>query len=307
DDAQVVHTVLGTPLIFHTTTREDWEDYLSRRIAGKDKSWEGLKKHLKHGDTFAFWLEFVFQTYINHTCEVIFAQGLPDILDSRPHGHLDGGRISGMDNARSQFNTSPGDHPKLYLPQSLNESLKKLENKTCVAGAVSLGDMNFPIIAGSFSRADLAFCGLEHGPVNDMETKFRYVDTINGDALLEVCLFFKNNRILAFDFDPMLPSIRRWLHDVLAATQFGFCFFNSDSKQMIFSFTGMNQDDEEWLKRNVKRSNELKKNNFKRIMSDSQVHDNNTLKGTKLYCTGVGENEDCFIGKESKMIALEDI
>ncbi len=308
NEEQFVHTVLGTPLIFRHTTRDDWEGYLSRRIAGKDQSTEGLKKHFKHGDTFGSWLEFVLQTYVNHTREVIFAQGLPDINESRTYGHLDdGGRISGMDDALSQFNVSQGDHPKLYLPQSLNDSLKKLENKTCVVGAVSHGDANVPIIAGSFSRANIVFCGLEHGPVNDMQTKFRYIDTIIGNGLIEVCLYFKNNRILAFDFDPMFPSIRRWLHDVLVAKQFGFCFFNSDSKQIIFSLTRVNQEDEEWLKRNIKRSNELKRNNFKRILSDSQMHDRDMLKGTKLYCIGIGENEDCFIGTESKLIELKDI
>lgn len=88
DQEQYVYTVLGTPLIFRHTKREDWQGYLARRIAGKDKNVKGIKKHLKHGDTFGYWMEFVFQAYSNHTSEIIYAEGLPDIKDSRPHGDL---------------------------------------------------------------------------------------------------------------------------------------------------------------------------------------------------------------------------
>lgn len=95
NEDEFVYTVLGTPLIFGNTTRDDWEGYLSRRIASKDTNSEGLKKHLKRGDSFSYWLEFVFQAYSTHTREVIYAQGLPDIIESRPHGDLDGGRMSG--------------------------------------------------------------------------------------------------------------------------------------------------------------------------------------------------------------------
>ena len=88
------HVVFGTPLIFRLTKREDWESFFSRRIASKGSDREELRNYLKRGDSFGYWLEFVFQTYVGHTREVIFAEGIPDIKQSRPHGRLDGGRMS---------------------------------------------------------------------------------------------------------------------------------------------------------------------------------------------------------------------
>lgn len=93
-DEDTVHQVFGTPLIFRATKREDWERFFARRMASKHSDINKLRKYMKQGDSFGYWLEFVFQTYAGHTGEVIFAEGLPDIKDSRPHGRLDKGRMS---------------------------------------------------------------------------------------------------------------------------------------------------------------------------------------------------------------------
>ena len=88
------YSVFGTPIIFRKTTRVDWENFFLRRQAGKSEALNGISNFIKHGNSFGYWLEFVFQTYIGHTREVIFAEGLPDMKDSRPFGELDGGRLS---------------------------------------------------------------------------------------------------------------------------------------------------------------------------------------------------------------------
>jgi hypothetical protein len=87
-------TVFGTPYVFRKTGRKDWEEFFARRAVSKADPAKDVTDYLKRGDSFTYWLEFVFQTYIGHTREVIFAEGLPDIKDSRPHGDQDGGQIS---------------------------------------------------------------------------------------------------------------------------------------------------------------------------------------------------------------------
>jgi len=87
-------TAFSTPYVFRKTGRKEWEEFFARKTAGKGHPLEGLAKYLKQGDSFGYWLEFVFQTYLGHSREVIFAEGLPDIKESRPHGDQDGGRLS---------------------------------------------------------------------------------------------------------------------------------------------------------------------------------------------------------------------
>ncbi|MGD9200973.1 MAG: hypothetical protein PVI26_05385 [Chitinispirillia bacterium] len=53
-----------------------------------------MVNYLKRGDSFGYWLEFIFQTYAGHTSEVIFSEGVPDIQESRPHGEFNSGRLS---------------------------------------------------------------------------------------------------------------------------------------------------------------------------------------------------------------------
>jgi hypothetical protein len=88
------YVAFGTPLVFRATGRKAWEDFFSRQSASIGGGLEGIRNYLKRGNSFGYWLEFVFQTYAGHSREVIFAEGLPDIAQSRPHSDLDKGRMS---------------------------------------------------------------------------------------------------------------------------------------------------------------------------------------------------------------------
>jgi hypothetical protein len=76
---------------------------------------------MNDGDSFGDWLEFVFQTYTGHTREVIYAEGLPDIKDSRPHGERGNGRLCLTYIMTFITNRSfDGDHVSLLHGQSLS-------------------------------------------------------------------------------------------------------------------------------------------------------------------------------------------
>ncbi len=88
------HITFSTPLIFRNTGRKQWEEFFARRSAasGGDPQW--AYRYLKRGEFFAYWLEFVLQTYAGYTDQVVFAEGVPDMAHTRPCGDCDGGRLS---------------------------------------------------------------------------------------------------------------------------------------------------------------------------------------------------------------------
>lgn len=83
------HSVtLNTPYVFRREGRDTWEGFFRRcQSFASDPSRE-LRDYLKHGKSLAYWLEYIFQTYWDHTGNAIFLAGLPDIAASRPHSKL---------------------------------------------------------------------------------------------------------------------------------------------------------------------------------------------------------------------------
>lgn len=88
------YTVFNTIYVFRSTGRDDWEAFFDRECVLLPEGRAGLPGFLKRGKFFGYWLEFVFQAYVGYTGEAIFLEGLPDIKESRPHNHLDRGRLS---------------------------------------------------------------------------------------------------------------------------------------------------------------------------------------------------------------------
>jgi len=43
---------------------------------------------MKYGPERSYWPEDVFEAYVNHTPEVIYLTGLPDVEESRPHSRV---------------------------------------------------------------------------------------------------------------------------------------------------------------------------------------------------------------------------
>ena len=84
------HVVFTTPyLLLHPGERE-WQAYFRRTLPDaplQDRS-ARYDHHMKFGPTRDYWTEFVFEAYVNHSTDVIFLAGLPDIPESRPHSRV---------------------------------------------------------------------------------------------------------------------------------------------------------------------------------------------------------------------------
>ncbi len=80
--------VFGTPYKLIHTPEKEWLHYLERNLAKtKRKSdAEAAEFLLKYGLAPCYWLEYLHDAYFNHTSGLILIKGVPDILESLPHG-----------------------------------------------------------------------------------------------------------------------------------------------------------------------------------------------------------------------------
>ncbi|HLG19848.1 MAG TPA: hypothetical protein VI895_08565 [Bdellovibrionota bacterium] len=81
------HVVFTTPYIVLGPPLREWQAYFRRTIpdAPKQVLLDAYERHMKFGPTRRYWNDFVFEGYVNHTAEVIYLEGLPDLPESRPH------------------------------------------------------------------------------------------------------------------------------------------------------------------------------------------------------------------------------
>jgi hypothetical protein len=81
------HIVFTTPYRLVAPDSDAWLAYFDRclnaegSIASRTDAYE---LHMKYGPSHDFWLEFVYEAYVNYQPGVIFLQGLPDRAESRP-------------------------------------------------------------------------------------------------------------------------------------------------------------------------------------------------------------------------------
>ncbi|MDJ0838011.1 MAG: hypothetical protein QNK37_15965 [Acidobacteriota bacterium] len=84
------HVVFGTPYQLLLTGEDEWTAFLKRNYpATRRKSDQEAHYFLmKYGLSRNYWLEYLFQAYVNHTPNIIYIRGLPDIEESRPHSSI---------------------------------------------------------------------------------------------------------------------------------------------------------------------------------------------------------------------------
>jgi hypothetical protein len=85
------HVVFTTPYVVLEPGVRDWLGYFSRTFAQDQQARiADYERHMKYGPTRAYWNDFVFEAYVNHSTDVIYLAGLPDIPESRPHSDVNG-------------------------------------------------------------------------------------------------------------------------------------------------------------------------------------------------------------------------
>jgi hypothetical protein len=102
-DATGYHVIFTTPYVFASTEKESWLACFKRllpktKFADSDKA---LRKFFKLGFSPQYWVEFVFEAYLNHLPDACFLSGVPDISLSRPHSR-DTERATDRENGADQ-------------------------------------------------------------------------------------------------------------------------------------------------------------------------------------------------------------
>ncbi|MEW6747324.1 MAG: hypothetical protein AB1486_31725 [Planctomycetota bacterium] len=77
--------VFTTPYLILWPGEDEWRRYFDRTIGTTGDHLALHENLMKYGFTRHYWNEYVFEAYANHTSEVIFLLGLPDVASTRPH------------------------------------------------------------------------------------------------------------------------------------------------------------------------------------------------------------------------------
>lgn len=82
---------MGTPYVFkdgtRLTSKDVWEDFFQRHMASEVGAGHSLRDYLKSGKSLGYWLEFIFQAFVDYTGNMILVTGVPDDAASLPHSH----------------------------------------------------------------------------------------------------------------------------------------------------------------------------------------------------------------------------
>jgi hypothetical protein len=87
------HVFFTTPYVMIQTPESMIAAYLKREIERLEerrlpREMDAHDFILKHGPTPNHWKEYIFCAYSNHRSDAVFLSGVPDIIDSLPHGRL---------------------------------------------------------------------------------------------------------------------------------------------------------------------------------------------------------------------------
>ena len=194
------------------------------------------------------------------------------------------------------------------FPIAYLEKLRTLDTGFFLPGSVKIGTLIVPIIAIHVHPDGLDYFGIRKGPYRDMNHRLRYLDNQKKDEIVQICLHMKSNRQLALNLDPLSELTRRYLEQISETGLFGFVFFCEQWKLFLCSYTAPNEEEADWIKRNIKRARRLRKNDFERIMMDSILQDEMTGQTEKKYYIGEkGTVDECFFSPNAGSIPLERV
>jgi hypothetical protein len=185
------------------------------------------------------------------------------------------------------------------------EKLKTLDTGCCLPGSVKIETLIVPVIAMHVHPKGFEYFGIDKKPWKNMNHRFRYLDNLDGDELVQLCLHFKQNRQLALNLDPCTEITRRFLSDIRVSGLYGFVFLCLAKTLFITSFTAPDDEEIGWFDRNVKRGNQLRRNDFERMLMDAMTNDSlSGQKEKKYYLPGKASVNDCFFNAKSTGVPL---
>jgi len=87
--------VITTPYVVgssvtNTVCLENWQIFFKRTLSetGEPDRVNAFEKLMKYGLNRHYWNEFIFKGYSNHTDQVVFLEGIPDLPETLPHSPI---------------------------------------------------------------------------------------------------------------------------------------------------------------------------------------------------------------------------
>lgn len=78
--------IKGSGERWNKSSEQDWQPFMVRNLgANPEQRIEKYVSLMKFGRNRHYWNEYIFEAYVNHTSDMIYLAGFPDIEESRPH------------------------------------------------------------------------------------------------------------------------------------------------------------------------------------------------------------------------------
>jgi len=186
------------------------------------------------------------------------------------------------------------------------ERINLLDTGYCLPGSIKLGDLIIPIITIHVHADNLKYFGIRNGKF-EMIHRYRYLDYENNE-LIQIPIRLRLNRELVLNLDPFSSLTRRFMKEIKFRNAFGFFFICKSDKLSVCNFTSPDEEELEWISRNIERALRLEKNSMTDVMD--QVVLQNELKGDTqkkyyIFDDDDGSEEDCFINDKTPLIPLD--
>lgn len=122
--------------------------------------------------------------------------------------------------------------------------------------------INDQIIPGLLISCDAEICAYYEitYPPPTPNLKFRMADLGRTDFLIEVILFFQKGKIMKLHLDPSNKIVKHYLKMVMKTHMASFHFYKQESRELIDSYTNLNEEEQSWFSRNYELARKLKIN-----------------------------------------------
>ncbi len=192
---------------------------------------------------------------------------------------------------------------EVAYPHDLYKSVKKLPvNNSLACSAL----FNEQIVGGVLlicPDKDLKFFNVDSNNPPMPGLKFRMLNVDHSIYVIEIHLYFEEDKTLKFHLNPGDPCVRMFFKLLVEKQLISFHFYNSKTDVIASCVTKLDDEDQGWVIRNNALINKLQSNPYFSILSEHNHAAIKTEKNSRFYTFNNSKNvEQSFIGKD-RMIA----
>ena len=145
---------------------------------------------------------------------------------------------------------------EVLYPFRLIDRINQYPKRSVIVSSVKANELFMPSIFFICPEADMDYFHIKIPPP-EPNIKFRYLP-LEGLAIIEIILRFGKKRDLTFHLNPSNKLVKHFLLSCIKVSAISFHFHCLERKMMVSSFTDLDDEELDWLKRNYDRSRELK-------------------------------------------------